>query len=112
MDELLDRLRRFRDERDWAQFHTPKNLAVSVSIEAAELLELFQWSRSGDLEGERSVGEVANEAADVLIYTLMLFDRLGLDPKAEVLKKIERNEVRYPVSVAYGRPGSIVKRSR
>jgi NTP pyrophosphatase (non-canonical NTP hydrolase) len=112
MDELLDRLRRFRDDRDWAQFHTPKNLAISVSIEAAELLELFQWSLTGELECGHTVAEVADEAADVLIYTLMLFDRLGLDPKAEALKKIERNEVRYPADLALGRPGSVVKRSR
>ncbi|HUB45331.1 MAG TPA: nucleotide pyrophosphohydrolase [Acetobacteraceae bacterium] len=112
MDELLDRLRRFRDERDWSQFHTPKNLAVSISIEAAELLEVFQWSRGGELEGGHSVAEVADEAADVLIYTLLLFDRIGLDPKAEVLKKIKRNELRFPVAAAYGRPGSAVKRAR
>ena len=112
MDELLDRLRRFRDERDWGQFHTPKNLAISVSVEAAELLEIFQWSRSGELEDGHTAAEVADEAADVLIYALLLFDRLGLDPKAEALKKIERNEARYPIEAAFGRPGSVVKRAR
>lgn len=96
MNHLLERLRRFRDERDWAQFHSPKNLAVSVSIEAAELLELFQWSGDGNLQRGRNVEEVAAEAADVLIYTLMLLDRLGLDPEEEVIRKIEFNAKRYP----------------
>ena len=96
MKELLDRLRKFRDERQWAQFHSPKNLAISISVEAAELLELFQWSPSGELEPGSTVEEAADEAADILIYLLLLFDKLGLDPVEEARKKIDRNEARLP----------------
>jgi dCTP diphosphatase len=103
MDELLERLRRFRDARGWSQFHTPKNLAVSISIEAAELLELFQWSHSGELQEDSTLAEAADEAADVLIYLLLLFDRLGLDPATEVQRKIDRNEARLPVARVAGR---------
>src|SRR5688500_14725529 len=74
MEPLLRRLRQFRDERNWSQFHTPKDLAISVSIEAGELLELFQWrSDSDSVEDEVRVA-VADEAADVLLYLLMLCD--------------------------------------
>lgn len=112
MDELLAALRKFRDERDWAQFHTPKDLAVSVSIEAGELLELFQWRRDGHEIDDIDVREVADEAADVLMYVLMLFDRLGLDPNQEVLNKIERNAKRFPVNESFGVPSAFMKRLR
>jgi dCTP diphosphatase len=105
MEELLRALRAFRDERNWAQFHTPKDLAISVSIEAAELLESFQWRHDGHTIDEERRALVADEAADVLLYTLMLFDRLGLDPREEALKKIARNRDRYPVHDSYGRAG-------
>ncbi len=112
MDELLEALRKFRDERDWAQFHTPKDLAISVSIEAGELLELFQWRRDGHDTGDINVREVADEAADVLIYALLLFDRLDLDPKREVLNKIELNAKRFPVEKSFGVPSAFMKRLR
>ncbi|GAB6970552.1 nucleotide pyrophosphohydrolase [Methylobacterium phyllosphaerae] len=96
MNSLIARLRRFRDERGWDKFHSPKNLAVSVSIEAAELLELFQWSSNGDLDPERSKNDVAAEAADVIIYALMILDKYGLDPEVEINKKIDANAVKYP----------------
>lgn len=105
IDEVIRRLRRFRDARDWSRFHTPKDLAISVSIEAGELLELFQWREDGhDTNGLRK-DRIADEAADVLLYTLMLFDRLGLDPIQEALRKIERNEARFPVSESFGKAG-------
>jgi NTP pyrophosphatase (non-canonical NTP hydrolase) len=110
VEELLEALRKFRDERDWAHFHTPKDLAVSVSIEAGELLELFQWGHDGhDVEG-LDVKSVANEASDVLMYLLLLFDRLGLDPKREVLEKIAHNARRFPVEEFFGVPSAITKR--
>jgi NTP pyrophosphatase (non-canonical NTP hydrolase) len=109
MKHVQELLRKFRDERDWAQFHTPKDLAISVSIEAGELLELFQWRGDGhDVDGlDRA--RIADEAADVLLYTLMLFDRLGLDAEAEALKKIELNEKRFPIEISYGRSKSRLK---
>lgn len=110
MDELLQALRKFRDERDWAKFHTPKDLAMSVSIEAGELLELFQWRQDGHDIADINLRHVADEASDVLIYTLLLFDRLGLDPGQEVLKKIAINAKRFPVDTSFGVPSAFNKR--
>lgn len=112
MEELLEALRKFRDERDWAQFHTPKDLAVSVSIEAGELLELFQWRHDGhDVEG-LDIESIADEASDVLIYLLLLFDRLDLDPEKEVSAKIAQNARRFPIDKSFGVPSAFTKRLR
>lgn len=92
----LEALRAFVAERDWAQFHTPENLAKSVSIEAGELLECFQW-------GESDSVVVQDELADVLTYCLLLADRLGVDPDEIVLQKLEKTRVKYPVARARGR---------
>ncbi len=112
VEELLEALRKFRDERDWAQFHTPKDLAVSVSIEAGELLELFQWRHDGHDIASIDTASVADEASDVLIYALLLFDRLGLDPQREVMSKIELNARRFPVDKSFGVPSAFTKRLR
>ena len=104
MDEVLDRIRAFRDERDWLQFHDPKNLAVSVAIEAAELLEEFQWKSKE--ESERHAREnrerVADEVADVAIYLYELADVCGIDLRAAVLAKLEKNAIKYPVEKSKG----------
>jgi len=84
-------------ERDWAQFHTPENLAKSISIESGELLECFQWDADADSD------RVADELADVLTYALLLADRLDLDPEQIVLDKLERTGRKYPVEKAKGR---------
>lgn len=84
-------------ERAWEQFHTPDNLAKSISIEAGELLECFQWSAQG------SQDEIADELADVLTYSLLLADRLGLDPEQIILNKLDRTAQKYPVDKAKGR---------
>lgn len=112
MEELLEALRKFRDDRDWAKFHTPKDLAVSISIEAGELLEIFQWRNDGHDIDNLNVERVADEAADVLIYLLLLFDRLGLDPKREVLAKIALNAERFPIDKSFGVPSAFTKRLR
>ena len=96
IDETLVRLRKMVEERDWDQFHTPENLAKSISIEAAELLELFQWSPTGDLEA------VSKELADVLTYCLILSDKLGLDPQAIVEAKLLETMEKYPIEKARG----------
>lgn len=98
------RLERFRDERDWAQFHGPANLAKAISVEAAELLELFLWV-GGDEEDEVMAArreEVEAELADVLIQCLNFANATGIDPIAAVNRKIENNEARYPVEKARG----------
>lgn len=91
------RLQEFMAEREWAQFHTPENLAKSVVIEAGELLECFQWS--GDARPE----QVRDELADVLTYCFLLADRLGLDPEQIVLDKLEETARKYPADEARGK---------
>lgn len=96
-ESLLETLRVFMAERDWQQFHSPENLAKSISIEAAELLECFQWNSDGDRE------EVADELADVLTYALLLADKLDLAPEQIIRAKLERTAQKYPVEKAKGR---------
>lgn len=98
------RLKRFRDERDWAQFHSPGNLAKAISVEAAELLELFLWASPGE-EDELMASrkeEVEAELADVLIQCLNFADATDVDVLAAVNRKIDGNEDRYPVEKARG----------
>lgn len=94
---LLETLRAFMAERDWEQFHTPENLAKSISIEAGELLECYQWGPKAD------PAEVAGELADVLTYALLLADRLGLDSETIVREKLKVTAQKYPVERARGR---------
>jgi len=96
-NETIEQLREFVKERDWAQFHTPENLAKSVSIEAAELLECYQWGGEADLEAVKA------ELADVLTYCLLLTDKLDLDAEAIVLEKLEQTKAKYPVEKSRGK---------
>jgi len=95
--EIRAVLAEFVAERDWAQFHSPENLAKSISIEAAELLECFQWSPEAERES------VVEELADVLTYCLLLADRLGVDPGQIVTDKLAITRSKYPVEKARGR---------
>lgn len=95
--ETIDRIRKFTEDRDWDQFHTPANLAKSISIEANELLECFQWN---DEEFDRD--HVKEELADVLVYCRNMLDRLELDEDDIVNEKMDKNEVKYPVEKAKG----------
>ena len=92
----LDALKEMVAERDWEQFHTPENLAKSISIEAGELLEHFQWGRPADS------AEVVEELADVLSYCLLLADELGVDPEGIILDKLATTRAKYPVEKARG----------
>ena len=99
-DETIQRVLRFRDERDWRQFHTPKDLAISMNLEAAELLELFQWSGS---EQECTKPEkLREELADVLSYCILMADVCGLDLDEIMNEKVTKNEAKYPVEKARG----------
>jgi len=100
-DETIARVLKFRDDRDWRQFHTPKDLAISMSLEAAELLEAFQWSGS-DLECPEKLGKIREELADVLSYCILMADVCGLDLDEIMNEKITRNEAKYPVEKARG----------
>ncbi len=100
--ELQSRITKFRDDRDWKQFHNPKDLAISISLEAAELLEIFQWSGT-DTSADGKKEKVEEELADVMMYCFLMADRMGLDVKEIINKKIETNNKKYPVEKAYGK---------
>ena len=95
--ETIERIRRFSDDRDWDQFHSPENLAKSIAIEAAELLECYQWDNNPELE------KVEEELADVLNYSLQMAAKLNLDPAAIIRKKMLINAKKYPVEKSKGR---------
>lgn len=99
---LIDEINQFREERDWKKFHNEKDLALSIVLESAELLELFQWKSAADTK-ERKAAELAEELADVLIYCLMLADNLRLDPESIIQAKLESNRAKYPIEKAFGR---------
>jgi len=102
--ELRDALRQFAADRDWEQFHSPKNLAIALSVEAAELLEHFQWlndASSAQLPPEK-LALVREELADVLLYLIRLADKLGLDLLVAAGDKLEKNALKYPVAKARG----------
>ena len=96
--ETIDRIRKFTEDRDWDQFHSPSNLAKSIVIEAAELLECFQWDDENFDEEH-----VKEELADVMVYCQNLADKLGLDPDEIINKKMNQNEAKYPVDKAKGK---------
>ena len=96
MKEIREEILRFQKERDWKKFHTPENLAKSISIESAELLEHFQWRKEYD------ESEVADELADVLIYCMYMADSLNLDIKEIIRNKMKKNAIKYPVEKSKG----------
>ena len=104
VQQLRDRLRLFAAEREWQQFHTPKNLASALAVEAAELLEPFQWLKSGESEELSAETQTAirHEMADVLNYLVMLADRLQVDLIAAADEKIQLNAQKYPIQSARG----------
>ena len=101
MKELIDLINQFRDERDWRKFHNEKDLAISISLEASELLELFQWKQSEEVV-EKSLKEIKEELADVFMYSLMMADNLNLDVDDIIKNKLDLNERKYPVEKSRG----------
>ncbi len=95
--DTIDRIRKFTEDRDWDQYHSPENLAKSIVIESAELLECFQWS-----DTDYDLQHVKEELADVLVYSRNLLDKLGLDEDEIVNMKMDQNEKKYPVEKAKG----------
>lgn len=96
--ETIERIRKFTEERDWDKFHSPANLAKSIVIEAAELLECFQWSND-----EYDLQHIKEELADVIVYSQNLLDKLGLDVDDIINMKMDQNEAKYPVDKAKGK---------
>jgi len=97
LKDILDKLIKFRDDRDWKQFHSPENLAKSISIEANELLENYQW---GDEHAD--IKNIKEEVADILGYLLLFCNELNIDLIQETNKKIDKNNKKYPKDKAYG----------
>ena len=97
-DTLLQALKKFRDERDWEQFHNAKDLALAINVEAGELLELFLWKNAGEENKEK----VKEELADIFSFALLLADKYGLDVEAIIEEKIKVNAEKYPVDKAKG----------
>ena len=98
LEALILKLRKFRDERDWEQFHNSKDLAIAISVEASELLELFLWKENEDVDREK----LKEELADILTFSLLLADKHGLDVVQIIDEKLLQNESKYPVSKSKG----------
>lgn len=104
ISELTEEIVAFRDARDWKQFHNPKDLAISISLEAAELLEVFQWSGADTaVDTDKKMSKIKEELSDVLIYALLMGNDLGLDISEIVSNKIIENKRKYPAEKAYGK---------
>ena len=103
-EETIERIRKFTSDRDWDQFHSPANLAKSIAIESAELLECFQWD-----EENFDIKEVKEELADVMVYCRNLLDKLGLDEDEIINAKMDKNEAKYPVDKAKGKSNKYTK---
>ncbi len=105
LQDLIEQLREFADERDWDQFHSPKNLAMALSVEVAEILEHFQWltqEQTMQLKSEE-FAKLKEEIGDVLIYLTRLADKLGIDPLEAAKEKIKKNAEKYPVEKSKGK---------
>lgn len=100
--ETINQILKFRDDRDWKQFHNPKDLAISITLEASELLEVFQWS-AGNIGIEGKEEKIEEELADVVNYCVLMADACGLDLDEIVQAKIKRNNEKYPVEKAKGK---------
>lgn len=99
--ETIDQILKFRDDRDWKQFHNPKDLAISISLEAAELLEIFQWSAE-DVTCSDKIDKIKEELADIANYCVLMADACGLDLDEIIREKIKRNEEKYPIEKSKG----------
>ena len=100
-EALNERIKKFCADRDWSQFHDPKNLAISLQLEASEVLELFQWTKDNQLKLGKEE-EIKDELADVLYWVMMLSNHYGVDLVSALDMKMDKNEVKYPVEKAKG----------
>ena len=104
LKRLLERVKKFRDDRDWMQFHNHKDMAIGMAMEAAEVMEHFHWKSTSEMEeyAKTHKEEIGEELADVFVYVLELSDNLGIDIAAALDKKLDKNEKKYPVEKAKG----------
>ena len=106
IEKIQNKLREFSNDRDWEQFHSPHNLSMALSVEAAELVEIFQWSQSGGMDeiaNQKTRKEIEKEIADIFIYTLKIADLLNMDLEKAALEKIEENAKKYPIEASKGK---------
>ena len=105
MDELIQKIRDFNRERDWEQFHSPKNLAMALSVEVSEIVEEFQWLTEDESRhpGPDKAAKIKQEIADAMIFLTNLADKLGIDPIEAAKEKIEINKRKYPAELARGK---------
>lgn len=105
MNDLIKEIRAFNEDRDWDQFHSPKNLAMALIVEVAEIVQQLQWltqEESKNLSNEK-LGEIREEIGDAIIYIANLADKLGIDPLEAAREKLEKNKLKYPVDVVKGK---------
>ena len=104
ISEIQNQLKKFAIERDWEQFHTPKNLAIALSVEASELVEIFQWLNveESNSPNQRQIEEINSEVADIAMYLLRFCSVLGIDLEKAIESKFERNAEKYPVNLSKG----------
>jgi dCTP diphosphatase len=102
--QMIEKIKKFRDDRDWMQFHDPKNMAVSIILEASELLEHFQWKTIKEVEeyARQNKDEIQDEIADIALYLFEMADNLGVNLIDAMEKKLEKNKKKYPVEKAKG----------
>ena len=104
INKLLEQIAGFRDKRNWKQFHNPKDLAISISLEAAELLEVFQWTGADtEADSDKKIAKIKEELADVLIYSLLMGHDLGLDIGEIIREKLAQNNIKYPAEKVFGK---------
>lgn len=108
INDLIEQVNAFRDDRDWRQFHNPKDLALSLSLEAAELLENFQW-KSSEEAIDKHLPAIKEEMADVLIYALMFCSDLDIDVKDIIKQKLDKNNDKYPISKSKGKKDKYIQ---
>ena len=104
ISEIQDKLEIFASERDWEQFHTPKNLSMALSVEASELVEIFQWLKpeESNSPNQKQIQEINSEVADIAMYLLRFCSVLGIDIEEAIEKKLEKNALKYPVNLSKG----------
>lgn len=100
-ESTISKILKFRDDRNWKQFHNPKDMAISISIEAAELLENFQWS-GAEVDATTKIDNIKEELADVMIYCIMMADTLNVDMNEIIKDKLLKNESKYQIDKSYG----------
>ena len=104
LEKIKEIIRKFANDRDWNKFHTPKNLSMALSVEASELVEIFQWLSQEESKNinSKDIQNVKDEVADILIYLIRITDKLDIDLEEAVLEKIKKNSDKYPVEVSKG----------